>query len=93
MKAMADLIDAAGGTSDRSGIDEVITLSLAQAASDEPASLLPYEVLLIRLGKYVASQVPAAVYRDRIRRSDIRRQISERLLEQGLDASGARIRA
>lgn len=90
---MADLIDALGGSSDRAAIDEVITLSLAQATSHAPTSLVPYEVLLIRLGKYIASQVPAAVYRDRVRRSDIRRQISERLLEQGLDASGARIRA
>ncbi len=93
VEALAELIDEFEGCPDDDKLQQMLTLSLSQAANEDPNSLLPYEVLLIRIGKYVASQLPAPIYRDRARRAQIRRRVSDLLIAQGLDPSGARIRA
>lgn len=91
LKAIARIIDESQGTSDPAALNEVLALGLKQAADEGATSLLPYEVLLIRLTKYVATQVPAELYRDRDQRRQIRSKVADLLVDQGLDPTGARI--
>lgn len=90
-RAVADLIAAEGGQPDLPEVQAVVALGWAQAPGEGPQDLLPYEVMLIRLAKYVAARLPTEVHRDRARRRGIRERLSELLEAQGLDPTGARV--
>lgn len=91
VKAVEVLIDEFGGTSAPGAVQEVLLLALKQASHEGPTSLKPYEVLLIRLTKYVATRVPAEIYRDRGLRRQVRRHLADLLVQEGLDPTGARV--
>ncbi|MCA9551844.1 MAG: hypothetical protein KC933_17535 [Myxococcales bacterium] len=91
VEGLAGIVAEEGGAPDRGDLQAVVALALEHAGGGGPQDLLPYEVMLIRLAKYVAAQLPSDVHRDRPRRRRIRDRISDLLVAQGLDPTGARV--